>query len=328
VSLRKRRGFTLIEMLVVIAIIVTLMGLLLPAIQKAREAANRTKCQSNLKQIGLAAQQAHDTYKRMPPLFGDYAAKPGYPPPYLNGASIFYHIMPFIEQKAVYDRTPPAFGYPNVVVQPPGTIPASNLPVAVLVCPSDSSGAVGGLWNDGGAIVSGGADWGITNYSANYLVFGNIGAAFPLNFRGTAKLPDSIPDGTSNTIFFTEKLAVCNSVPQGLTGGSLWAMPPSFPSLTQNYAGTVAWYPNSTLTCFPSNFTIPSASGALFDLQPVPGGCNPYLANTPHTGGINVVMGDCSVRSITRNVDGPSWQSALTANSGFPADVLNTTWIE
>src|SRR5436305_421879 len=113
--LRKRRGFTLIEMLVVIAIIVTLMGLLLPAIQKARESANRTKCQSNLRQIVLATIQAHDTYKRLPPLFGTYGGKgiaytagvgaPGTP----YAASAMYHILPYVEAKGVWDRLPPVF---------------------------------------------------------------------------------------------------------------------------------------------------------------------------------------------------------------------------
>src|SRR4051794_37454374 len=116
--LRNRPAFTLIEMLVVIAIIVTLMGLLLPAIQKAREAANRTKCQSNLRQLGLAAIQCHDAFKRLPPVFGVYGGKStarglvnlnnptgAYP------ASAFYHLLPYVEQKGAYDRLPPFFDY-------------------------------------------------------------------------------------------------------------------------------------------------------------------------------------------------------------------------
>jgi prepilin-type N-terminal cleavage/methylation domain-containing protein/prepilin-type processing-associated H-X9-DG protein len=331
----KRSAFTLIEMLVVIAIIVTLMGLLLPAIQKARESANRTRCLSNLRQLGVAAVQAHDTYKRLPPLFGTYAGRStalglvslnnptgAYP------SSVFFHLLPFVEQKAAYDRIPPIFDYgsgnfmmaPDPMFGPPSVVNSSDgcsgmLAVAVYLCPSDSSGAVGGLWTDGM-----GNGWGVTNYAANFFVFGApSNLTSPAAFMGTAKLPDSIPDGVSQTIFFAEKYAVCNNA--AAQGGSLWAWPPAFPNAANNFAAVVGFAPGAIGP--PAN-----ANYGYYQRQPVPGACDPYLAQSPHTGGINVCMGDGSVRAVTANVTAPTWRAALTANSGYPADVLGTDWID
>lgn len=90
--MRSRRGFTLVELLVVIAIIGILVALLLPAIQAAREAARRTQCSNNLKQLALAAQNFHDTYKGLPPIVS-----------HSEGPTFFMHILPYIEQQALYD---------------------------------------------------------------------------------------------------------------------------------------------------------------------------------------------------------------------------------
>src|SRR5262245_34287207 len=90
-----RRGFTLIELLVVIAIIAILIGLLLPAVQKVREAAARAKCQNNLKQIALAAHNCHDVHGRFPPMAGNFGGA-WYAP-------MFFHLLPYVEQKNVWD---------------------------------------------------------------------------------------------------------------------------------------------------------------------------------------------------------------------------------
>lgn len=88
----RRQGFTLIELLVVIAIIAILIALLLPAVQQAREAARRTQCKNNLKNIGLAVHNFHDTYDALPPLVS-----------HSGGPTFFFHILPYVEQSALYN---------------------------------------------------------------------------------------------------------------------------------------------------------------------------------------------------------------------------------
>jgi prepilin-type N-terminal cleavage/methylation domain-containing protein len=120
-SWRRRAGFTLIELLVVIAIIAILIALLVPAVQKVREAANRSTCQNNLKQIGLGGQNYHDTHKKFPPL--RIAGGDGW-------ATYFVLIMPYVEQDALFKQWDLTKRYSQQ------TMAAQQTPVPIYFCPS------------------------------------------------------------------------------------------------------------------------------------------------------------------------------------------------
>src|SRR5947209_6206297 len=118
---RVRRGFTLIELLIVIAIIAVLIALLVPAVQKVREASYRLRCQNNLKQIGIAVHNHVSAFNVLP----TEAGAPGVYGGPGRTASVFFHLLPFLEQDAVYNS-----------VDGPG----QNVVLDVFLCPSDSTG--------------------------------------------------------------------------------------------------------------------------------------------------------------------------------------------
>jgi prepilin-type N-terminal cleavage/methylation domain-containing protein len=202
---RRWRGFTLIELLVVIAIIATLIGLLVPAVQKVREAAARIQSMNNLKQMSLALHNCNDQYGKLPASVGFFPRDTwpdGLWQPAPQG-TLLYYLLPFIEQDNVYNRTT-------------NWSSSSTDVVKTYVAPGDPSMPSNfKTWYDHGA----------TSYSANWNVFrGRTDGNGP----SEARLPASFPDGTSNTIVFAERYCVCGSV-QHTWGESMHGTGPGAP---------------------------------------------------------------------------------------------------
>lgn len=239
---RARPGFTLIELLVVVAIIAILMALLLPAVQKVREAANRMKCGNNLKQLGIAAHNYHGDFKRLPPgWLGPMQMLPPYPtgpvnpssppPGQLTGTLTF--LLPYVEQDNVYRPIPAIFTDVSVSGPPwysdATTFQMARTKIPMFLCPSDSTtdqtqntmvifetwAISPGLGTGRGWFFSGstGQSLGKTNYAG---VAGGLGKVDDPGWdrwvgcfynRSKVELGQiTTKDGTSNTLMFGEGL--------------------------------------------------------------------------------------------------------------------------
>ena len=295
----RRRAFTLIELLVVIAIIGVLVGLLVPAVQKVREAANYVACSNQLRQWSLAAHNCHDQHRKLAPGLGWFPGESsgGY-------GTIFFHLLPHVEQDALYKKS----FYNNTYFA--GQDKVYCEPIGLLQCPSDPSMPTDGVATDGY-----GYKWGASSYAVNVQVVARTKAnGVIVTPQHNALIPASIPDGTSNTILFAEKYARCFncSYPEG---GNFWAY----------------WFTGANLQPYHTGFAVSwngysVGPGSKFQVQPRPynGMCDPTVASTPHSAGIHVGMVDGSVRMLSANVSMPTWWFMCTPNGGetIPYDGL------
>src|SRR4029079_17983466 len=202
-----KRAFTLIELLVVMAIIAILIGLLLPAVQKVREAAARSQSQNNLKQVSLGLRNFESAYEITPPMFGQVRGSG------VSG-SIYYHMLPFLEQSALYNLRPDAARSPPLkVLSQPAHATMTGDGVFDLPLAAPRWDASSGTANPYPAWASqSNTTWVFSSYSANWQVFGDQGARL-----------SKMQDGLSNTIVFNEKYAVAQRpVGNPMFGATLW----------------------------------------------------------------------------------------------------------
>lgn len=192
----RQRGFTLIELLVVIAIIAILIALLLPAVQQAREAARRTQCKNNLKQLGLALHNYNETHLRLPLLASDS----------LYGYSPSAQLLPYLDQANLHNlidfREPLLSGPPWAAALNPNLVDVVKQTIPVFMCPSDAgdvyyTDSQGAVWAGSNYMVNGGS-----GLDYEYCTTANDG----LFWRGSSTRFRDITDGMTNTIFMAETL--------------------------------------------------------------------------------------------------------------------------
>lgn len=328
----KRRGFTLIEMLVVVAIIGILLALLLPAVQAAREAARRVRCVSNLRQLGVATMNYANSTRVLPASMemtgtGNTVA--------WNGAwSVHARLLPFSEQGNLYVMCD--F---SIEKEEPANQPAVSQMVSIFICPSETqqmvsthdygqSGIVNYGWCMGDWFV-----WGGFNGPNNRESFG------PCRFRQWA----DFRDGTSQTILAAEVKAyqpvyICDTVGLSQMNQPMSVPPPwaDYGAVAPEYFGgcrlyllghtewsdgnchatgfTTAWTPNTATLGQPAHNIDMDLNG----INEEDGGPTfaAITARSYHPGGVNVLLADASVRFVRNDVDGLVWRALGTVADG------------
>jgi prepilin-type N-terminal cleavage/methylation domain-containing protein len=325
---RKRFAFTLVELLVVIAIVGVLVSILLPAVQAAREASRRTSCSSNLRQLGVALHNYHDTYKTFPAssLLPVGATGTSWSPQ--------ARLLPFLEEENLQDLIDWKLPYN---MQPTVT----QVRVATLLCPSEVRDEPR-------------QDGMLTHYPLNYGI--NVGTWFvhdPIKQLGGDGLvyPNSrtsfhsVTDGTSKTLAFAEVKAFNAYLRDGMNPNAAAAPIPATPAdivaLAGNFkadSGHTEWvdgrvHQTGFTATFPPNTPVPYASGGLsydVDFNSSREGRSAshftyavVTSRSHHPGGVQVVYADGSAHFVAETIDGMIWRALATREGGEIVDVLD-----
>jgi prepilin-type N-terminal cleavage/methylation domain-containing protein len=317
----RSRGFTLIELLVVIAIIAILIALLLPAVQQAREAARRSQCKNNLKQLGLALHNYHDSARCFPPGVTRATTTNST----WGGFSAHTMLLPYLDQAPLYNKVnfhQFSYGPDNVITR--------RTVVPVFMCPSDSA-------------LRGSAEVGNNNYpmstgpSVGWTGAGDSNGFFARDI--IVRISDA-QDGASQSIMASEHLVGDNSSTTYTPGDLVRAVP--FPSGTPNKKWTPAQVAAYGTACTAAKTNHHSSGGqswmysmmyeTLFNTLATPNnpaptcyicsGCgdgdNPgnFPARSRHVGGVHTLLGDGAIRFVSDSIDHNTWQSLGSIRDG------------
>jgi type II secretory pathway pseudopilin PulG len=253
----------MIELLVILGILLFLLGLLIPAVQRVRSAASRSSSFNNLKQLALAMHSINDVYKKLPPVVGSFPGQDQ------KKGTIFFHLLPYIERQNVYQQA-------EGDVTNKATY---GIVIPTFLNPNDKSAPPFNQYK--GWLAT-------TSYAANWMVFGHTDG-------GTANIPRTFRDGTSNTLVYVERYQMCNGNPCAWGYSSLYYWAPMF-----------AFY-----------------NKGKFQNAPKQEACNPALPQATDPVGIQIALGDGSVRLVSERVSSETWWNATDPADG---NALGPDW--
>ncbi|MEZ6121636.1 MAG: DUF1559 domain-containing protein [Planctomycetaceae bacterium] len=315
------RGFTLIELLVVIAIIAILIALLLPAVQQAREAARRTQCKNNLKQIGLALHNYHDVFGTFP--IGNSHYLPGEGADW--GQSWWVGVLPYMDQAPLYNKIDQSLANSGFNAQP---AVLSEGQFNARLCPSSPMSQYETTPHNGGSVP-------VTHYtgiagvypdpkdpSRNWTTtegggqgFGSSGGI--LYYKSRIRIRD-ITDGTTNTIIVGEQSDWCVETATGLNRIAIHSWPHGM------FMGSPGrgWRQFNTATIWHRPGYKQAEGGHNHHGCPTTGVCGNAGVNNPiqsaHSGGVQILLADGAVRFLSENLDMTTWLNLGTRDDGQP----------
>ncbi|QDV50507.1 Type II secretion system protein G precursor [Gimesia fumaroli] len=307
-----QRGFTLIELLVVIAIIAILIALLLPAVQQAREAARRSNCKNNLKQIGLALHNYHETFSIFPPGYVGTGASAQNP----NLLAWSAMILPFIDQANLYNQmsssmfhNPGTGGWLTVANVSPAVAATTQAQTVIPFynCPSDPMGGR----NADRPSPTNNYQWGKSNYPAvRDSVYWNAATPAAVTVKGSFGNSDTkvrfrdMTDGTSNIIMVGERATLDTPGSPGITRtGAIWV-------------GFHVDGDTNTTDINSISGTASSADGTGPQTSQLINQGSEHAFSSPHVGGCHFLMGDGKVRFISENINGDTYTWLAGINDG------------